>query len=177
MGGLSPNFTKMILGWSPIKVVQIIQFHAEFWLPRQPIGKILKIVLSKTAGWISKEFGTNGPYVTLYHCWQNFTGMILGRPLSKLFRYFNFIQDSSCHGNQDEKNFKKSSCQKLLVLLEINLEKNGPFCGFPWVETSTGPGGFMICVFIIWRELPKAQPKVVLWRSRESNLRPLVYKA
>ena len=24
---------------------------------------------------------------------------------------------------------------------------------FPWVETSTGPGGFMICVFIIWREL------------------------
>ena len=23
------------------------------------------------------------------------------------------------------------------------------FVGFPWVETSTGPGGFMICVFII----------------------------
>ena len=50
------------------------------------------------------------------------------------------------------------------------------FVAFPWVETSTGPGGFMICVFIIWRELPKAQPKVVLWRSRDSNLRPLVYK-
>ena len=29
------------------------------------------------------------------------------------------------------------------------------FVAFPWVETSTGPGGFMICVFIIWRELPK----------------------
>ena len=23
------------------------------------------------------------------------------------------------------------------------------FVAFPWVETSTGPGGFMICVFII----------------------------
>ena len=36
------------------------------------------------------------------------------------------------------------------------------FVAFPWVETSTGPGGFMICVFIIWQELPKAQPKVCL---------------
>ena len=24
------------------------------------------------------------------------------------------------------------------------------FVAFPWVETSTGPGGFMICVFIIF---------------------------
>ena len=24
------------------------------------------------------------------------------------------------------------------------------FVAFPWVETSTGPGGFMICVFIIY---------------------------
>ena len=23
------------------------------------------------------------------------------------------------------------------------------FVAFPWVENSTGPGGFMICVFII----------------------------
>ena len=23
------------------------------------------------------------------------------------------------------------------------------YVAFPWVETSTGPGGFMICVFII----------------------------
>ena len=23
------------------------------------------------------------------------------------------------------------------------------FVAFPWVETSTGPGGFMICVFIV----------------------------
>ena len=23
------------------------------------------------------------------------------------------------------------------------------FVAFPWVETSSGPGGFMICVFII----------------------------
>ena len=32
-------------------------------------------------------------------------------------------------------------------------------------------------VLVLYQELPKAQPKVVLWRSRESNLRPLVYKA
>ena len=27
-------------------------------------------------------------------------------------------------------------------------KKNKLFVAFPWVETSTGPGGFMICVFI-----------------------------
>ena len=27
-------------------------------------------------------------------------------------------------------------------------EKKQLFVAFPWVETSTGPGGFMICVFI-----------------------------
>ena len=60
----------------------------------------------------------------------------------------------------------------------IIMQKNTQlFVAFPWVETSTGLGGLMICVFIIWRELPKAQPKAVLWRSRESNLQPLVYKA
>ena len=34
--------------------------------------------------------------------------------------------------------------------------------GFPWVVNSNGPGGFMICVCIIWREHLKAQPKVFL---------------
>ena len=43
------------------------------------------------------------------------------------------------------------------------------FVAFPWVVTSTGLGGFIICVFILGRELPKAQPKMILWRSRESN--------
>ena len=28
-------------------------------------------------------------------------------------------------------------------------QKQQLFVAFPWVETSTGPGGFMICVFII----------------------------
>ena len=28
-------------------------------------------------------------------------------------------------------------------------DKKKLFVAFPWVETSTGPGGFMICVFII----------------------------
>ena len=44
------------------------------------------------------------------------------------------------------------------------------FVAFPWVVTSTGPGGFMICVCILRRELPKAQQKVVLWRSQESKV-------
>ena len=35
------------------------------------------------------------------------------------------------------------------------------FVAFPWVVTSTGAGGFMICVFILRRELPRAQPEVV----------------
>ena len=29
------------------------------------------------------------------------------------------------------------------------VSKKKLFVAFPWVETSTGPGGFMICVFII----------------------------
>ena len=65
----------------------------------------------------------------------------------------------------------------LLNMSFISLVKTNLFVAFPWVVTSTGLGGFMICVFIIRRELPKAQNKVVLWRSQESNLRPLVYKA
>ena len=63
------------------------------------------------------------------------------------------------------------------VFLDCTSTGKKLFVAFPWVETGTGPEGFMICVFIIRREPPKAQPKVVLWRSRESNLRPLVYKA
>ena len=31
----------------------------------------------------------------------------------------------------------------------IHYTKKKLFVAFPWVETSTGPGGFMICVFII----------------------------
>ena len=30
-----------------------------------------------------------------------------------------------------------------------SIQKKKLFVAFPWVETSTGPGGFMICVFII----------------------------
>ena len=39
------------------------------------------------------------------------------------------------------------------VMLNSDLRMTPPrqiklFVAFPWVETSTGPGGFMICVFI-----------------------------
>ena len=33
-------------------------------------------------------------------------------------------------------------------------EKN-TFCGFSWVETSTGPGGFMICLFYYMTGTPE----------------------
>ena len=49
------------------------------------------------------------------------------------------------------------------------------FCGFSMGSYQYKAGrAYDLCVH--WRELPKAQPKVVLWRSWESNLRPLVYK-
>ena len=43
------------------------------------------------------------------------------------------------------------------------------FVAFPWVVTSTGPGGFMMCVYYM-TGAPKGSQKVVLWRSGESNL-------
>ena len=58
------------------------------------------------------------------------------------------------------------------------------FCGYPWVETSTAGRVYDLCVYYM-TGAPEGSPKVVLcgfmggflWRSRESNLRPLVYKA
>ena len=47
------------------------------------------------------------------------------------------------------------------------------FCGFPGYKP-VPPGWFKVCVGFI-TGTPKGSPKVVLWRSRESNLRPLVY--
>ena len=53
------------------------------------------------------------------------------------------------------------------------------FCGFPWVETSTAGRVYDLCVYYM-TGAPEGSPKVVLcgfmvlWRSRESNLRPLV---
>ena len=41
----------------------------------------------------------------------------------------------------------------------FSLGKKQLFLAFPWVETSTGPGGFMICVLVLLREHPKAHRK------------------
>ena len=50
--------------------------------------------------------------------------------------------------------------------LFCGFSKKKTYCvAFPWVVTSTGPRGFMICVFIILRELPKAQPKAFSFPS------------
>ena len=35
------------------------------------------------------------------------------------------------------------------VFTQIRSLSKKKIVAFPWVETSTGPGGFMICVFII----------------------------
>ena len=39
--------------------------------------------------------------------------------------------------------------QQLPYCWKSHAKKKQLFVAFPWVETSTGPGGFMICVFII----------------------------
>ena len=59
-------------------------------------------------------------------------------------------------------------------LQDIDLSPT-PFCGFPG-NKPVPPGWFKICVGFI-TGTPKGSPKVALWRSRESSLRPLVYKA
>jgi hypothetical protein len=42
-----PNFTGMFLWWSPLKIVQRIEFHAELCLPCQPKEKNFKFLLLK----------------------------------------------------------------------------------------------------------------------------------
>ena len=43
--------------------------------------------------------------------------------------------------------FRNEFFQKVF---RLNMGSDLKLCvAFPWVETSTGPGGFMICVFII----------------------------
>ena len=41
-----------------------------------------------------------------------------------------------------------------VTLLQKKNEKK-KFVAFPWVETSTGPGGFMICVFFYMTGTPE----------------------
>ena len=51
------------------------------------------------------------------------------------------------------------------------------FCGFSMGRNQYWAGRvYDLCVHYM-TGTSKAQPKVVLWRSQESNLRPLVYKA
>ena len=52
-----------------------------------------------------------------------------------------------------------TKCNNVIIISERKTKFGGVFAlktdiqklfmAFPWVETSTGPGGFMICVFII----------------------------
>ena len=63
---------------------------------RPSVNHSLKITSPKPLGGIS----------------PNFTGINLCGSLFKLFKYFQSMQNSGCHGNQNEK-LKKSSCQKV----------------------------------------------------------------
>ena len=63
-----------------------------------------------------------------------------------------------------------------LLFVDIKL-----FVAFPLGSNQTTnkpvlPGWFMICVYVM-TGAPKGSPKVILWRSLELNLWPLVYKA
>ena len=44
-------------------------------------------------------------------------------------------------------------------------KKTKTFCDFSWVVTSTGPGGFMVCVYFM-TGAPEGSPKVVLERNK-----------
>ena len=47
-------------------------------------------------------------------------------------------------------NLMKVFKQTVKTMIRRHIRRLLPFfVAFPWVETSTGPGGFMICVFII----------------------------
>ena len=86
---------------------------------------------------------------------------------------------------QDPDNFPRlqtrERCALEIAAYVFKVEKPGMgvvkklFCGFPGYKPVL-QGWFKICVCFI-TGTPKGSPKVVLWRSRESNLRPLVYKA
>ena len=57
------------------------------------------------------------------------------------------------------------------------MNNNKTFCGFSMGSNQYWAGRvYDMCVYYMMGA-PKGSPKVVLWRSRESNLRPLVYKA
>ena len=66
LGGILPNFTGMILRWSPFKVVKKFPFHADYWLPWQPKGKTRNLV---------KNYGAD--LKIIWHKWP------LGDPLPR----------------------------------------------------------------------------------------------
>ena len=64
-----------------------------------------------------------------------------------------------CRGSSESTHVKMPHCwnsQSSYVLnvgykfYALQKKKKKLFVAFPWVETSTGPGGFMICVFLLY---------------------------
>ena len=69
LGGISPTFTGMILGWSLFKFVQKITFLCRILVAMAKKGKAFKI-LSKTTG--QNNLVQNSPSVALYQSCSNY---------------------------------------------------------------------------------------------------------
>ena len=64
-----PNFTGMILGWSPFKCVQINQFHAVFWVSTVCKTTLLGVSsIQKVNSALSDEFKQSMPLGTKVAC-------------------------------------------------------------------------------------------------------------
>ena len=56
-----------------------------------------------------------------------------------------------------------NAVMKRIIRMECSMwYKLKTFCGFSWAVTILGPGGFMVCMCILYRKDPLAQPTVVL---------------
>ena len=64
--------------------------------------------------------------------------------MRRLLRTF-VVRIHEIGGSRDEAQINATEC--IAIGSELFAKKK-LFVAFPWVETSTGPGGFMICVFI-----------------------------
>ena len=69
------------------------------------------------------------PYFFVHKVW-----LFLGRNKYRGRLYYLYVYFTTGHPKAQPK---------------VVLKKQQLFVAFPWVETSTGPRGFMICVFII----------------------------
>ena len=73
------------------------------------------------------------------------------------------------------KEAKKNYMGQFIFSMGVGVYLLIPFCGFPGYKPVPPRWFKIVCWFYVGNT--QGSPKVVLWRNRESNLRPLVYKA